>query len=78
MTAQCSTCFFGQTGQDFSLRGRSWRRVCRKDTPAGTGIMLPLGVATWLWPPVADDDWCGDGMDAETLAPFAPAPVNPV
>lgn len=76
MTDSCATCFFGQTGQNFNVGGLVRRRVCRKDTPVGERVMTAEH-HTWLWPPVADDDWCGEGMDKDSHVSYSPAAVPP-
>jgi hypothetical protein len=58
----CATCFYGR------LNGTV--RVCRVNRPTlaqGRPAQTGLG-----WPIVADNDWCGDGMDATTYGSFSP------
>lgn len=82
MTAQCSTCFFGQTTQAFGNSGLTMR-VCRNAAPAhisapGMGAdsytywnQANATALTARWIPVADTDWCGDGADSASGMSFS-------
>ena len=59
MTAQCSTCLFGRVID-------SARHCCHSAPPAGPDWQ-PTGAQ---WPLVLDTDWCSEGADATTGAPF--------
>src|SRR6516164_7935850 len=61
-TGSCSSCFYGR------LTGTV--RICRVNRPVvaqGSPALTGLG-----WPIVADDDWCGDGVDQTSYASFSP------
>src|SRR6516164_92563 len=61
-SGSCATCFYGR------LTGTV--RICRVNRPTlaqGPPAQTGLG-----WPIVADNDWCGDGMDATTYGSFSP------
>jgi hypothetical protein len=58
----CSNCLYGQTFTE----GRNPKRLCRHNAPnpAMTGSIANL------WATVDDNDWCGQGADVTTGAPF--------
>ena len=61
-SGSCATCFYGR------LNGTV--RVCRVNRPTlaqGPPAQTGLG-----WPIVADNDWCGDGIDATSYGSFSP------
>ena len=49
-------------------------RICRVNRPTlAQGIPAQTGLG---WPIVADNDWCGDGIDATSYASFSPLIVT--
>ncbi len=61
MTAQCSTCFFGQT------LDAGGNRLCRVTAPQ------PNAGGAALWFVVEDTDWCGLGADNAAGTSFSSA-----
>ena len=62
-SGSCSTCFYGRLNDTV--------RVCRVNRPTlaqGPPAQTGLG-----WPIVADNDWCGDGIDATSYGSFSPS-----
>ena len=61
-SGSCATCFYG--------RMNGTVRNCRINHPTlvqGPPAQIGLG-----WPVVADNDWCGEGMDATNYGSFSP------
>ena len=58
----CATCFYGQ--KQTSDIGR----LCRVAHPARMSDASQRGA----WPVVADDDWCGEGIDNTNFGSFRP------
>ena len=68
----CSDCYFGQD-VTFVTRFNMQVRLCRRSAPS-PGVAPGLSIVASgdpAWPTVKDSDWCGDGMDKETMEPYS-------